>query len=210
MLSGHCFGMIQNIPGQSLPAGPGESPERRRQIDPAEIGFGHLPERHGLFGQMQGQLRHEPNRLEHGIVFDKSRMVTHEQRSEADLVFIGRIGTPWLQRGDCPRQGALDGPVCEIVVDERWAEALTGIDRHGHLQILYWMHQARRDLVLLSPKGHGRPSGPFALRAPTRPNPIASSVVALLERRENVLCVRGLDCLDGTPLLDIKPWRGAL
>ncbi len=76
------------------------------------------------------------------------------------------------------------------------------------LQVLYWMHEARRDLVRLSPSG-GTPRGPFALRAPTRPNPVASAIVTLVERRGAALIVRGLDCLDGTPLIDIKPWRGA-
>ena len=75
------------------------------------------------------------------------------------------------------------------------------------------MHQARRDLVRLAPHAHALGDhpirGPFALRAPTRPNPIASSVVALLGRENTVLTVRGLDCLDGTPLLDLKPWRNA-
>ena len=86
--------------------------------------------------------------------------------------------------------------------------ALDGIEDHAELQVLYWMHEARRDLVRLSPR-HGDRRGPFALRAPTRPNPIASSIVALVARDGGVLTVRGLDCLDRTPLLDIKPWRGS-
>lgn len=127
---------------------------------------------------------------------------------DATIAFIGRIETPWRVRSDCPRQGdAVGGPLCRLVVDPRWVPALEGIDRHKDLQILYWMHEARRDLVRLSPKG-GERRGPFALRAPTRPNPIASSIVTLVARDGGRLEVRGLDCLDGTPLLDIKPWRG--
>ncbi len=95
-------------------------------------------------------------------------------------------------------------------MEDRWAEALAGVERHPALQILYWMHEARRDLLLLAPRGRPEPTGTFALRAPTRPNPIASSVVALVERQGGTLLVRGLDCLTGTPLLDIKPWRGAV
>ena len=126
---------------------------------------------------------------------------------DAALAFIGRIETPWRARSDCPRQGdAVAGPLCRLHLDPVWAAALDGIDALGELQVLYWMHEARRDLVRLVPRG-GVPRGPFALRAPTRPNPIASSIVALVERRDTVLTVRGLDCLDGTPLLDLKPWR---
>ena len=127
--------------------------------------------------------------------------------ADATLCFIGRIVTPWATRAACPRQGDAEaGPECRLVLDPRWTDALGGIERHRHLQVLYWMHEARRDMVLLRPRG-GDASGPFALRAPTRPNPIASSIVTLLSRRDGVLVVRGLDCVDGTPLLDIKPWR---
>ena len=127
--------------------------------------------------------------------------------ADATLCFIGRIGTPWTQRSDCPRRGdAEDGPLCRLVLDPRWVPALDGLAPGAELQVLYWMHAARRDLVRLSP-GHGDQRGPFALRAPTRPNPIASSRVILVARDGAVLTVRGLDCLDGTPLLDIKPWR---
>ena len=130
--------------------------------------------------------------------------------ADAHVVFIGRIRTPWRARRDCPRRGdPVGGPVCEIELNALWAEALTGIEAHPRLQVLYWMHEARRDLVLQTPRGITVPVGTFALRSPVRPNPVASSVVALLERNGLVLRVRGLDCLDGTPLIDLKPDRGA-
>lgn len=130
------------------------------------------------------------------------------ERSDARLVFIGRIETPWQRRDDCPRGGdRVAGPICRLVVDEHWAEALTGVEALAMLQILYWMDLARRDLVLLSPRHRAEPTGTFSLRAPTRPNPIASSIVTLVERRGTRLDVRGLDCVNGTPLVDIKPWH---
>jgi len=92
-----------------------------------------------------------------------------------------------------------------IEVDPPWTLALQGLQNHPRLQILYWMHQARRDLVLQTPNHSGRTSGAFALRSPVRPNPIASSVVDLIAVDGTRLVVRGLDCLDGTPLIDIKP-----
>jgi tRNA (Thr-GGU) A37 N-methylase len=67
------------------------------------------------------------------------------------------------------------------------------------------MDQARRDIVRQSPKSDGNTRGTFSLRSPVRPNPIASSVVRLVGREDSALLVRGLDCLDGTPLIDIKP-----
>ena len=129
----------------------------------------------------------------------------------ANVAFIGRIRTPWTRRGECPRRGdPANGPFCDIELNPVWGEALTGIEAHPRLQVLYWMHEARRDLVLQTPRGVSAPIGTFALRSPVRPNPIASSIVALVERNGNVLRVRGLDCLDGTPLLDLKPERGAV
>jgi tRNA-Thr(GGU) m(6)t(6)A37 methyltransferase TsaA len=126
---------------------------------------------------------------------------------DASVYFIGTIHTPWQTRGDCPKRGSLDGPVCSIVVDERWRAALTDLAGQPRIQVLYWMHRARRDLVLQTPLRVGRTTGTFALRSPVRPNPIASSVVALLSIDGTTLQVRGLDCLDGTPLIDLKPDR---
>ena len=129
-------------------------------------------------------------------------------QSDAGLYFIGRIRTPWTTRRDCPRQGDhVGGPVCRIDIDRPWRAALRGLDRHSHLQILYWMHRARRDLVLQSPRSDGEVTGSFAIRSPNRPNPVSSSLVALVAVAEDHILVRGLDCLDGTPLVDIKPER---
>lgn len=126
-------------------------------------------------------------------------------QADAGVYFIGRIRTPWTKRGECPRKGDLEGPVCRVEVAEPYREALTGLQRHTHLQILYWMHLARRDLVLQKPRTTGEAMGTFGLRSPIRPNPIASSLVAIVEVLPDAVLVRGLDCLDGTPLIDIKP-----
>ena len=66
---------------------------------------------------------------------------------------------------------------------------------------------SRRDLVLQAPRSDGQGRGVFSLRTPVRPNPIATSIVQLVEVEGPVLLVRGLDCLDGTPLIDLKPDR---
>jgi tRNA (adenine37-N6)-methyltransferase len=130
-------------------------------------------------------------------------------RTDARLVFIGRIRTPFLTRADCPRQGRHDGPICRIEIDELWRDGLKRLDAYEQVEVIYWMHQARRDLVLQSPKSNGETSGTFALRSPVRPNPIATSLVRLVGLEPGVVLVRGLDCLDGTPLLDLKPDRCA-
>lgn len=126
--------------------------------------------------------------------------------ADAGLYFIGRIRTPYPTRDQCPRQGMDDGPICRIEIDVRWRPALKGLERFRRIEVLYWMHQARRDLLVQSPHSGGN-RGTFALRSPVRPNPIAISQVELVAVEPDALLVRSLDCVDGTPLIDIKPLR---
>jgi tRNA-Thr(GGU) m(6)t(6)A37 methyltransferase TsaA len=127
--------------------------------------------------------------------------------TDAGLVFIGRIRTPWTSRLDCPRQGRPDGPTCRIEIFDPWVPALAGIEAFERLEVLYWLDQSRRDLVLQSPANDGTTRGTFALRSPARPNPIGTSLVTLVAVEGTSVLVRGLDCLDGTPLIDLKPDR---
>lgn len=124
---------------------------------------------------------------------------------DAQLRFIGRVRTPFATRADCPRQGREDGPDCALELAPEWAPALDGLERFEFADVLYWLDGARRDLVHQSPGSDGRTTGTFALRSPVRPNPIGLSRVRILRREGARLVVRGLDCVDGTPLLDVKP-----
>ncbi len=128
------------------------------------------------------------------------------ERFDASLYFIGRIGTPWKRRDDCPKNARGSDAVCTVVLDPRWVEGLKGLETASHVILLYWMDQARRDLVRQAPHYYTERRGTFALRSPVRPNPIALSVVRLVGIDGNTLSVVGLDCLDGTPLVDIKPY----
>lgn len=132
--------------------------------------------------------------------------ITEPLRADAQVQFIGRISTPFPDRDACPRQGTLDGPLCHIEVFAPWRGGLAGIETPCRMEVLYWMDQARRDLIIQKP-GEGTPRGTFALRSPVRPNPIALSLVQVESLKDGVLEVRGLDCVDGTPLLDLKPER---
>ena len=129
--------------------------------------------------------------------------------SDAALRFIGTIRTPWQSREDCPRLGRLDGPECRLVLDPLWHGALRGLEDYEMIEVFYWLDKGRRDLILQSPKSDGQTVGTFALRSPVRPNPIGTSMVKLERIDGGDLYVRGLDCLDGTPLIDIKPDRCA-
>ncbi len=128
------------------------------------------------------------------------------ERFDASLYFIGRIHTPWRRRQDCPKNARESEAVCTIVVDPRWAEGLKDLESASHVIVLYWMDRARRDLLRQAPHHYNEPRGTFSLRSPARPNPIALSVARLVGIEANTLSVIGIDCLDGTPLLDIKPY----
>lgn len=137
------------------------------------------------------------------------RAVDLAPASDATLRFIGRIRTPWTTREACPRQGRLDGPECRVILDPVWHEALSGLENYESIELLYWLDESRRDLILQSPRSDGKTVGTFALRSPVRPNPIGTSIVRLDRVDGGTLHVRGLDCLDNTPLIDIKPDRCA-
>jgi tRNA-Thr(GGU) m(6)t(6)A37 methyltransferase TsaA len=98
----------------------------------------------------------------------------------------------------------------EIVIDESLTEALDGIEDFSHIIVLFWMHRLKEKEPALKQRPRGQPDRPlrglFALRTPNRPNPIGKMTARLLERRGNILLVEGLDALDGSPVLDIKPY----
>lgn len=128
------------------------------------------------------------------------------QDFDASVYFIGRIRTPWQRREDCPKNARESGEVCTVKLDPRFEPALKDIGTCSHLILLYWMDKVRRDLVIQVPRHYGKARGTFSLRSPVRPNPIALSVVRLNKVDGTALSVTGLDCLDNTPLLDIKPY----
>jgi tRNA-Thr(GGU) m(6)t(6)A37 methyltransferase TsaA len=129
---------------------------------------------------------------------------------DAHIHFIGRIRTPFATLADCPKN-PLGGQVeATVELDPRYAAGLTGIEKFSHLVLLYWMDAARRDIILQTPRHLAEPRGVFALRSPVRPNPIAMAVVEFVRVEDTRLVVKGIDCRDGTPLIDIKPYFASI
>jgi tRNA-Thr(GGU) m(6)t(6)A37 methyltransferase TsaA len=137
---------------------------------------------------------------------DGEKTVELPDAPDAGVYFIGHIHTPWKSRKDCPKNARESEAICTVELVERWADGLKEAETCSHLVLLYWMDQSPRNLVLQVPGSYGVQRGTFALRSPARPNPIAMSVVKLVKIDGNKLSVIGLDCLDGTPLIDIKPY----
>ncbi|SFG28286.1 tRNA (N6-threonylcarbamoyladenosine(37)-N6)-methyltransferase TrmO [Methylobacterium gossipiicola] len=125
---------------------------------------------------------------------------------DAGVYFIGRIRTPWAERWDCPKNGLQTDAVCTLILDPAYGPGLQNLSGASHLIVLYWMDEAARDIIRQRPRHADGTRGTFSLRSPARPNPIALSVVENLGIEGPSVRVRGLDCRDGTPLLDIKPY----
>jgi tRNA-Thr(GGU) m(6)t(6)A37 methyltransferase TsaA len=101
--------------------------------------------------------------------------------------------------------------VSEVVLDETLSDGLEGIEAFSHVLVLYWMHRAAEaEPVRMRRRPQGREDMPevgiFAQRARHRPNPIGVTAVELLRREKNKLVVRGLDAINGTPVMDVKPY----
>ena len=99
--------------------------------------------------------------------------------------------------------------ISELIIKKEFEDCLDGIEDFSHIVVLYWAHRIadeRRYVAKVHPAGKKEYPlvGVFATRSPARPNPICSTTVQLLERKENVLKVKSLDALDGSPIIDIK------
>ena len=124
----------------------------------------------------------------------------------AELRYIGRIKTPYRTLADCPAFIDPAGPRCEIVLDRAWRDGLRGLVAGQRVLVLYWFEDVARGRLVQVPRRGGPPRGVFALRSPHRPNPVAAGTVKIeYIARNGRVGVRGMDCLAGTPLLDIKP-----
>jgi tRNA-Thr(GGU) m(6)t(6)A37 methyltransferase TsaA len=128
---------------------------------------------------------------------------------EIEIVFqpIGIIHSPYAQLAGMPIQpSGASGIEGTVEVFQQYAEGLKDLEGFSHIILLYHFHKAKEASPLVVPFLDSKPRGIFATRAPNRPNPIGLSVVGLVAREANILRVENIDILDGTPLLDIKPY----
>jgi tRNA-Thr(GGU) m(6)t(6)A37 methyltransferase TsaA len=119
---------------------------------------------------------------------------------------IGFVRSPYKEKKDAPQQGRLSDTVSEIVIDDEYREGLKDIEKKSHLFILSWFDRSDRSMLRATPPHEGIEHGVFATRSPNCPNTVALSLVDLIRCDDGVRSVRGLDALDGTPVVDIKPY----
>ena len=118
---------------------------------------------------------------------------------------VGIVTSSYATRGEAPRQGRLSDRIAEIHIFPEYEEALYRIEDCAHLVVLCWFDKAERTLLRATPPGQNKERGVFTIRSPGRPNPIGLETVDLVSRNGLILTVRGLDAINNTPVLDIKP-----
>ncbi|MDP3995767.1 MAG: tRNA (N6-threonylcarbamoyladenosine(37)-N6)-methyltransferase TrmO [bacterium] len=106
------------------------------------------------------------------------------------------------------RFGKFTNEVSEIIINKKFTKALTGIEKYSHIVVVYWMDKVKDYVMTHQPQDKKEVPivGIFACRCPQRPNPIGITTVKLMGRRGNKLKVKGLDVLNRTPIIDVKPY----
>lgn len=147
---------------------------------------------------------------EEGLDFDPASLA-----GDGHVVFIGRVDSPWMDRETCPRnltRAREAGKPARVLIDAPYRPGLGGLEGATHVVLLTWLHHSPRNLIVQHPRHADEAKGVFALRSPARPNPIGLHVVRLteLDVAAGILEIDAIDVLDGTPVLDIKPYIPAI
>ena len=130
--------------------------------------------------------------------------------NKIECVRIGIVQSPCENADDAPKQGIFTEKPGRITIYEKYRDGLSGLAAGDKVFILCWFDRAERDILKVKPHGHGKGEmrGVFSTRAPARPNPISLTLVTIISINDLVLTVKGLEALDKTPVLDIKPYYG--
>ena len=140
------------------------------------------------------------------LQFDPEKMP-----GDAHLVFIGRVHSPWRSKADCPKNmnaARESGQTGSVEIDEDYRAGLDGLAGATHVILLTWFDRSPRNLIVQRPRHAPDTKGVFALRSPVRPNPIGLHVARLtgVDQERGVLSLDAIDAIDGTPVIDVKPY----
>ncbi|MDI6028008.1 tRNA (N6-threonylcarbamoyladenosine(37)-N6)-methyltransferase TrmO [Corticibacterium sp. UT-5YL-CI-8] len=138
-----------------------------------------------------------------------------EMSSDASVVFIGHVASPWTLREECPknmRAARETGKAARVQVDATYRPGLVGLERASHVVVLTWLDRSPRNLIVQKPRHATEVKGVFSLRSPARPNPIGLHVARLLslDVTSGILEIDAIDVLDGTPIIDLKPYMASI
>ncbi|MFQ6086828.1 MAG: tRNA (N6-threonylcarbamoyladenosine(37)-N6)-methyltransferase TrmO [Candidatus Bathyarchaeia archaeon] len=123
---------------------------------------------------------------------------------EVKIKPIGIIHSPYKSIEEIPRE--YESTIGEVIVFKEYEQGLQDIEGSSHLIILWIFHKSKGYSLVVKPLYHEGLHGVFATRHPNRPNPVGVTVVELLERKGNILKIKGIDAIDKTPVIDIKPY----
>jgi len=129
-----------------------------------------------------------------------------EKRHSLELKPIGIIHSPYKNTGETPYQGYKSGEISQVEIFKEFEEGLKDIEGFSHIIVIYWFHKSQGYHLLVKTPWDDSLHGLFTTRSPRRPCPLGLTVVELVVREENILTVKGVDAIDGPPLLDIKPY----
>ncbi|MEX0405093.1 tRNA (N6-threonylcarbamoyladenosine(37)-N6)-methyltransferase TrmO [Aquibium sp. LZ166] len=135
--------------------------------------------------------------------------------TDAGVVFIGRVHSPWTDRTECPKNMAAareTGKPARIELDETYRRGLLGLSGYSHVVILTWLDRSPRNLIIQAPRHAPAPRGVFSMRSPARPNPIGMHVARIvsIDETAGVVGIDAIDVLDGTPVVDLKPYFASI
>ena len=133
-----------------------------------------------------------------------------KKRRSLELKPIGIIRSPYKDKDQVPNQGYRSKKISRIELFKEFEEGLQDIEGFSHIVVIYWFHRSRGYHLSVKTPWDDIPHGLFATRSPHRPCPLGLTVAQLVAREGNVLKVKGLDAIDGTPVLDIKPYISSI
>ena len=123
---------------------------------------------------------------------------------KVDLKVIGIIHSSYKTTQEAPRQGTED--TIEIEILDEFKDGLKDIEGFSHVHVFYWLHKSKGYNLITNTPWDNEPHGVFTTRSPHRTNPIGHCVVKIVKIKDNKLYVKGLDAIDGTPVIDIKSY----
>jgi tRNA-Thr(GGU) m(6)t(6)A37 methyltransferase TsaA len=129
-----------------------------------------------------------------------------------EIMPVGRVESPLTERAQAPRQGDEGAPPAWLVFEPEVVEAIRDVRPGTEVLVLTWLDRARRDVLVTRPRDDPQraPLGVFSTRSPDRPNPIGLHRVQVIAIEGSRILVHGLEAIDGTPLVDLKPVLGGV
>ncbi len=138
---------------------------------------------------------------------EKTNLIDDSNEAQIpSLVYIGIAETDYMTLNECPRNTRYATGKSYLKLDPCYLDAMLDIEQASHILVLYWLDKASRDTLRSTSPFDGVLRGVFASRSPNRPNPIGFAVLELLSIDGATITTSPLDCLNGTPIIDIKPY----